>query len=659
MPEQYIMVSIFVFDDSVATSIDPACGEAGRRLVINIKNMKHSTSRAGFAALTPLALASAFSTLGAAPAAAQSAGDKALAPVVVTAARVQQLQAEALPHTTVLSAQDIANSQAVDLPSLLRHEAGLQFTRNGGIGQSGGIFMRGAPSRQTLVLLDGVPLTKQDATGTVSLEHLMLDQIERIEIVRGNVSAIYGSGAIGGVIQVFTKRGDGPARVNATVEAGSRDTRRASAVVSGSSGGLRYSLGASHFRTDGFSAINSAQRPGANPDNDGYRNTSANGTLSTEWSKGQELGVRFLATEGKFDFDSSFDTPADVHRGETDLSVATLFSHNRITDSWASRVSYSEFRDRNANRYITAFPINDYYRTRNRTLQWNNEIVLDPAWTVTAGAEHQSQHLTSDSGFDPVFRIGRNADSVYAGIQGKAGAHQWQLNARHDRIENVDSATTGYLGYGYLLTNALKATASVSTAFNAPPLGYLYAPVYGNPSLKPEKARAAEVGLQYALQDTLLRATVFMTRTTEQLDYDFATSRFENISKARNKGLELSATGKWRDTDLRASLTLQNPRDDTTGERLIRRARTLASVSANTAYGRWKVGGDVDYTGARPEGSNRLGAYTLVNLQARYSLGKELSVFGRLENLFDREYQTAFGFNQPPRGVFVGLNWQQ
>jgi vitamin B12 transporter len=621
--------------------------------------MKSSTSRAGLSALTPLALASAISTFGIAPAAAQSAGDQALAPVVVTASRVQQSQAEALPHTTVLSAQDIANSQAVDLPSLLRHEAGLQFTQNGGIGQTSGIFMRGAPSRQTLVLLDGVPMTKQDASGTVSLEHLMLDQIERIEVVRGNVSAVYGSGAIGGVIQIFTKRGDGPARVSASAEAGSRDTRRASAGVSGSAGGLRYALGASHFRTDGFSAINPAQRPGANPDKDGYRNTSANGSLSTEWSKGQELGVRFLASEGKFDFDSAFDTAADRHRGETGLNLVTLFSHNRFTDTWASRVSYSEFRDRNANRYITAFPVNDYYRTRNRTLQWNNEIAVSPAWTVTAGAEHQSQHLTSDSGYDPVFRTSRDADSVYAGIQGKAGAHQWQVNARHDRIGNVDSATTGYLGYGYLLTDALKATASISNAFNAPPLGYLYAPVYGNPALKPERARSAEAGLQYALRDTLLRATVFTTRTSEQLDYDFATSRFENISRARNKGLELSAAGKWRDTDLRASLTLQNPRDDSTGQRLVRRARTLASLSTNTTYGQWKVGGDLDYTGSRADGRNPLGAYTLVNLRARYALSKELSVSGRLENLFDRQYQTAFGFNQPPRGVFVGLNWQQ
>ncbi len=591
-----------------------------------------------------------------------STSDNMLPPVVVTASRMEQLQTDALPHTTVITSDEIRDSQAVDLPSLLRREAGVQFTQNGGYGQSSGLFVRGAETRQTLILLDGVPLTKQDATGTVSIEHLMLDQIDRIEIVRGNVSSVYGSSGIGGVIQIFTKRGDGPAQVNLNVEAGSRGTTKLSAGVNGSNGGTRYSLSASDFRTDGFSALNPDQIATANPDSDGYRNTSVSGALSQELANGHELGMRFSSTEGKFDFDSGsmFDATANLHAGTTDVGTVTAFSQNRIADNWSSRLSYSESRDRNANRYVTNFGNrDDNYKSKTRILHWHNEISMSAAWAGTAGYERQWQALNSDNGFGNLFSVNRNADSFYAGALGKFDAHQLQLNLRHDRLDRVESATTGYLGYGFDVTKAVKLIGNVSTGFSAPPLGYLYAPFFGNPNLKPEHARSVELGMQYSASGTLLRATLFKTRTRDQLQYDIATFRFDNIARARNQGLELSASGNWNDTDLRASLTLQDPRDDLTDQRLRRRARVLASLSATKTFGDWQWGGDLGYTGSRPDVPQDLEAYWITNLNARYTVMKGLSVLGRVDNLFDRKYQTAYGYNQSPRGIFIGLNWQQ
>lgn len=616
--------------------------------------MTFFTSRTGAVAWTPLALA-----LSAVSAFAQSSPDKTLSPVVVTASRLEQPQNEALPHTTVLTAQDIRNSQAVDLPTLLKREAGVQLTQTGGYGQASGLFVRGAETRQTLVLIDGVPLTKQDATGTVSIEHLMLDQVDHIEIVRGNVSSIYGSGAVGGVIQIFTKRGSGAPQASVNVEAGSRGTTRVSAGVSGASEATRFSLAASNFRTDGFSALNTSQIPQGNPDKDGYRNTSVSGMLSQEWSKGQELGLRFSSAEGKFDFDNAFGTPTEVDTAKTNVDTFTLFSHNRFTANWSSRVMYSESRDKNANRYDTTFGVTeDRYVSKTRSLQWNNEIALSPQWTATAGVERQWQALDSNDGYGTVFATNRNANSVFGGLQGNVGAHQWQFNLRHDQTDRLDSATTGYLGYGFNLTQSLKATASVATGFSAPPLGYLFAPYFGNPNLKPEHSRSAEAGLQYAVSGALLRAVLFKTRVTDQLQYDPVTGRFENVARASNEGLELSASGNWQNTDLRASLTVQDPRDDVTDKRLRRRARTLASVSANKNLGQWQVGGDLGYTGMRQDGVRDLGAYWTANLTSRYEVKKGLALFGRVENLFDRNYQTAYGYNQPPRGVFVGVNWQ-
>lgn len=638
-----------------------ACGEAGGMPLFRLFIMFIFRSNASCVATRLLSFALLIS--GAHSASAQtSSPDRILPPVVVTSSRVEQPQADALPHTTIITAQDIRNSQAVDLPSLLKREAGVQFTQNGGVGQSSGFFVRGAETRQTLILLDGVPLTKQDATGTVSIEHLMLDQIDRIEIVRGNVSSIYGSSGIGGVVQIFTRRGDGPARINLNVEAGSRGTTRLSAGVNGSTGGTRYSLSASDFRTDGFSALNPDQVATANPDRDGYRNTSVSGALSQELAKGHELGLRFSNTEGKADFDSgsSFDARTNMHTGRTDVDTVTAFSQNRFTDNWTSRLSYSESRDRNANRYVTNFgDRDDSYKSRTRILHWHNEISMSPAWTGTAGYERQWQALNSDNGFGNLFSVNRNADSFYVGTLGKFDAHQLQLNLRHDQLDRVDSATTGYLGYGFNMTDAFKLIGNVSTGFSAPPLGYLYSPFFGNPDLKPEHARSAELGLQYAKSGTLLRATLFKTKTRDQLQYDFSTFRFDNIARARNQGLELSASGNWARTDLRASLTLQDPRDDLTDQRLRRRARVLASLAATRTFGAWQLGGDVGYTGSRPDIPQNLSAYWLANLNARYTIIKGLSVFGRIDNVFDRKYQTAYGYNQPPRGVFVGLNWQQ
>ena len=609
------------------------------------------------------------------PGLAQSAdrADASLAPVVVTAARLAQSQADALPFTTVISAEQIRASQAVDLPALLRREAGIQFTQTGGMGQASGLFVRGADTRQTLVLLDGMPLTKQDATGTVSIEHLMLDQIDHIEIVRGNISSIYGSSAIGGVVQIFTRRGQGPARLTAEAEAGSRGTTRVAAGISGSTagpggtagnaaGGFHYALNASHFGTSGFSALNPAQVPTANPDRDGYRNSSVAGAVSQDFGSDHQVGANFSATRGKFDFDSNFGDPTDRHAGKTTVSTASVYSQDRLSDRWTSRLSYADARDRNTNRYDTSFSnYDDRYQSRTRMLQWTNEIMLTSAWQATAGAERQWQSLSVDDGFNPAFSVNRNASSIFAGLQGRLGAHQLQANLRHDQTDRVDSATTGYLGYGYVFNPRWKALASIATGFAAPPLGYLYYPGFGNPDLKAEHSRSAEVGLQYAWEATMVRAALFDTRTREQLQFDPGAGdfgAFANIARARNRGLEVSASGTAADTALRASLTLQDPRDATTGERLRRRARTLASLSASRSVGAWQYGGDVGFTGSRPDGASQLAAYGLINLNARYRLSKTVELFARAENLFDRQYQTAYGFNQAPRGVFAGVRWE-
>jgi vitamin B12 transporter len=611
-------------------------------------------------ALLPLALAAAF------PSFSQAQVTPQLRETVVTANRSEQLLTEALPHTTVIGRDLIDRSQAVDLPTLLSSEAGFQFTQNGGPGTASNVFLRGSAGLQVLVLIDGVALTKQDTTGTVSLEHIMLDQIERVEIVRGNVSAIYGSGAIGGVIQIFTRKGQGKPTGFARLEVGSYGSVRASTGVSGQFGDTRFSLGVGRHKTNGFSAMDVAQYPNENPDADGYRNTNYNFGISHDLAKAHTLGLRAQGSDGKSEFDGNgFGTPTDIFVGRNTLATWSLYSHNKITSDWRSELTYSQGRERSLfDGSLAAFPFNSEAITRNRTLNWTNFVAVGP-WLLTVGGERQRQSIDatdSSPGSTPTqLNRERGVTALFAGLAGTFGPHSAQLNARRDAADGLTAKTTGYAGYGFQLTPEWKLIGSVSSAFNLPPLGYLFDPFFGNPALQPETARSTEIGAQWAHDGQVLRATSFRTRTSNLLQFDPATSAFNNVANASNKGLEVSYSGKFSSADLRGSLTVQNPTDDATGQRLSRRARTMASFGASVPLGQWTVGGDLRYTGARPDApaNPSLPAYTVANLTTRYALTPGIALTARIDNLFDRKYQTAYGFNQSGRAAYVGVVWVQ
>ncbi len=581
---------------------------------------------------------------------------------VVTANRSEQLLTDALPHTTVIGRDVIERSQAVDLPTLLSSEAGFQFTQNGGRGMSATLFLRGSASLQVLVLIDGVPLTKQDSTGSVSLEHIMLDQVERVEIVRGNVSAIYGSGAVGGVIQVFMRKGQGKPKTFAQLEVGSVGSSHASAGVSGQVGETNYFVGVARLRTTGFSAMNTSQYPNENPDADGYSNTNYNLGLSQVLVPGHSLGLRAAGSDGEFDTDGGgFGTPTAVYKGASKLSTWSLYSHNQMTRDWLSKLTFSQHRERSIyDAKLTAFPYDSEAVTRSRALNWTHSVVLGP-WLLTAGAESQHQFIdATDSSLTQLNRE-RGVSALFAGLSGILGAHSMQFNLRRDNADGLPGETTGYAGYGFQLVPAWKLIASISSAFNLPPLGYLYDPFSGNPTLRPETAHSTELGLQWAQDKQVVRATIFNTRTTNLMQYDFATWTFNNVTDATNRGLELSYSGKLSSADLRASLTLQDPLDESTGMHLIRRARDMGSFGASVPLGQWTVGADLRYTGTRPDLVTvpSLPAYCVINMTARFALAPELALTAHIDNLLDRQYQTAYGYNQPGRAAYVGIVWAQ
>jgi vitamin B12 transporter len=602
---------------------------------------------------------------------AQTNAQGTLAEVVVTASRNPQLLSATSAHTTVITRADIEKSQAVDVVTLLQREAGLQGVQNGGLGTTATLFMRGLPSLDTLVLIDGVPQTKQDASGSVSLEHIMLDNVERIEVVRGNVSAIYGSGAIGGVIQIFTRASGQESSAKLGLEFGPRGTAKGTANVAVSAGDSYLNAGLSRLTTDGFSSINTRQYAFANPDADGYQNTSSNLSLSHSLSKDHRFGLQMTQSSGNTAIDNNYSgsLPTDTHFSTAKLNQATVFADDSF-GTWRSRLSFSEQTERDTYAAHGSYEATYGYNMRTNILSWVNTLPIGAYWLGTAGVEEQRQHVdtVADDGTPP-YDVNRIADAVFVGMEGSFGALSVQVNLRNDKIEGSQK-DTGYLGLGYSFTDALKLTASASTAFNAPPLGYLYYPYGGNLLLKPELANSNELGLQWSEGKHLLRATYFDTRVKDQLIFDNTFGLyggFNNVSQTRNTGIELSYRGAVGVTEWHGSLTQQYPVDETTAKQLVRRAKTMAVIGVSQPYGAWRAGADLRYVGDRNDtytqvGSGAtvpvvLGAYSVLDLTVAYRYSSQILLTARLDNAFDEKYQTVYGYNQQPQSLYVGAVW--
>ncbi len=619
--------------------------------------------------LKPISLAVLASCL-ITPVLAQENEEENLIPVVVTASRIEQSQKDAIASTTVITQEMIKNSQAFDLPDLLRNVAGLSIGNNGGAGQTTSIFMRGTESRHLLILLDGVPLTDSTSIGpTIQFQHILPEQIERIEIVRGNVSAIYGSGAIGGVIQIFTKKGEGKPNVNASAEIGTDTTIKLSGGVSGDVDGTRYAVSATRFKTNGFSAINPNQDVTANGDSDGTRDVAFNAALSKEWRKGQEVGVRLYGFDAKTDYDGWSGGSSGKDWTESKLMSFAAFTKNRITSDWLSTVTASHTTSKTE--YFYSLPNsetqdNSYFRGETSMLQWANEIALSSDWILSAGAdiEREKAEVIQYGFYASSMDQSRTNYDFYAGLTGKIDKHNFQVNARYDHVEDSGSDITGYFGYGYDLTSNWKLIASASTAFLAPTLYQQFDPSYGNKNLKAERSRSFEAGIQYANNKTLVRAVAFETRTHDLIS--ILNNKYTNIKEAKIKGIELNGSTQLAGVDVHGNFTWQLPENRETGEQLERRPKKIASLNVSKNIGRWFVGGDLHYEDYRHDMSYSsypyspvvLGSYTLLNLNVRYQLTKEVELFGRIENAFDKEYQTAYTYNQLGRAFFGGISWK-
>jgi vitamin B12 transporter len=593
--------------------------------------MKITSSRARLLAL-PLALAAAF------PSVAQIQ----MPPVIVTATRIAQPITDVVADVTLIDRAAIERSGAGGLVDLLARSPGIAMARNGGPGTSTSLYIRGAESRFTAVFINGVRVDSQ-STGGASWSAIPLSQIDRIEILRGPAAAIYGSDAIGGVIQIFTRDGEAGFLPTVEIGAGSHGTHKLALGLAGGTDVVDYSIGLSREISSGFSAI-----PLENPDMDGYRSTSVSGRIGLKLDAANRIQATFLQNEMDAQFDGGGLT-ADPHNLQRLQTVGLLWSAN-WTDAYSTRVSIGQGNERSDMPfyvYVTDTTVTSYL--------WHNEYRIENH-TLSMDVERREDKLNNTSTTPVVTTRFQNALALGYGL--KQGVHALQLNVRADHDSEFGAHATGSASYALSLTPSLRLTAAAGNAFRSPTVYQRFDSTYGLATLQPETSQNREVGVKYEQNGNSFSAILYRNDVSNLIYY--GTNTYEQAALAQYKGITLAATKRIAGVSVGGSLDMQNPRDMVTGKQLARRAKQMATLTADTRLSGWNMGAELQMTGSRFDNAantNRLPSYTLLNLTASTALSRDWTVLGRVDNVADQAYETAKGYATAGLGFYVGLKW--
>lgn len=584
--------------------------------------------------------------------------------VVVTASRIAQSREHVLADVTVIDREEIERAGQSTLVELLQRQPGIEIFSNGGAGKNSSIFLRGTNADHVVILVDGLRINSATA-GTTSVEHIPLSQIEHIEILRGPASSLYGADAIGGVIQIFTRRSDGSPHVTAFAGYGSHQTRRAEAGFSGSKENTRYALNASTLGTEGFSAKKVAT--GLDADNDPYRNLSLSASLTQRLAEGHELGVQIFQSRGNSDYDCN----KSICEIDSTLRSYGLSSRNRFLPFWNSTLQLGMGIDDSTDRAGTA---RSKFRTEQRQITWQNDVTL-PLGTLTLAYDRLEQQVSGTSNYAIK---SRDNNGWMASYLADTGAHSAQFSLRRDDNTRYGDHTTGGAAYGYLFAPRWRATASVGTAFKAPTFNQLYFPNFGNPALRPETSRNREAALRYDGHGTNASLTLFDNEIKNLIEFSgpaagtCTLSGFcpVNVGKARIRGMTFS--GDWHLSShwvLDGNLTVQSPRNEATDKLLIRRGQRHGALNLSYQAGAFRAGAEIVGTSERfnnAANSKRMDGYALLNLTASYAFHDNWQLEARANNVLDKDYVLAYTGStatSPPyetsgANLFFGLRYQ-
>lgn len=577
--------------------------------------------------------------------------------VVVTASRIPQERKAVIGDVSVIEAADIARAGQTTLLELLQTQPGIEIASNGGAGKPSSLFMRGTNSNHVIVLVDGIRINSETA-GNIAFENIPIAQIERVEILRGAASSLYGQDAIGGVIQIFTKKGkDGAPRFHASAGYGSYSTKTMDAGFSGSVGDTSFALNVSSYDTDGFSAIRTHNR--RYKDDDGYRNLAVSGSLSHQILPGHSVGLQFFSSEGHNRYDNSFNaTDFSNHNMARQFSYS-IFSRNQITENWHSTIRIGEGRDDATDYAETSMwsPVSrSYFDTKQRQFSWQNDIVL-PVGALTLLYDRLEQRVDSTTNYD---KTSRNNDGYAAIYSLTHGAHSAQLSYRSDHNAQYGTNDTGNIGYGYQINDAWQVTASYGSAFRAPTFNQLFWPGGGNPNLEPERSDNVEASVRYSNQQTSLSATIYENKVRNLI----AGWPAINVNRAKLQGLTLAGSQQWDAWTLRGNVDIQSPRSDDNDNLLPLRANRHGSLNLAYQWDKLRIAGEMISSSARYAelaNVNRLGGYTLFNMVTEYKITPEWRLLARANNIFDKKYALAMSgveyYNTPGSNVFFSVSY--
>ena len=582
-----------------------------------------------------------------------------LGTINVTATRMAQTADETLAPVLVITREDIERSQAQSVADLLRDQPGISISNSGGQGKYTSVFLRGTNSDQVLVLIDGVKVGSA-TSGTTAFEDIPLDLIERIEIVRGPQSSLYGSEAIGGVIQIFTRKGSGPLQPSLSVGGGSYGTGQGSAALSGDAGSSGwYSVGLSGFDTQGYAACKSSLTAGcytivAPGETDGYENQS--GRLRAGWRlpNGTEAEVNWLHTDGDSMYESSYSNESRSVRQVLGASLSTT-----PLAVWQTTLRAGQSQD-DSDDFLSGIFV-DRFDTQRNTLSWQNSVEIAKGHQLVAGVDWQNDRVTSTTAYDVT---SRDDTGVFAEYLMKLGAHDVQLSARRDNDQQFGTKNTGNAAWGYNLNADLRVTASFGTAFKAPTFNDLYYPGFSNPNLRPETSHSVNAGLAGKAGTERWSLNVFETQITDLIGLNAEYIPI-NIDTARIRGIEAVASTRLLDWNLHGNLNLLDPENQSTGPDdgniLPRRPKQAISIAADRSFEKWSAGATIRAESYRYDdlaNTVRLGGFTTVDLRTEYRVNHDWRVLARVENLLNKDYETAYLYNQPGCSVYVMLRYQ-
>jgi vitamin B12 transporter len=633
--------------------------------------------------LTPRASVAARSLLAVAASAALAVpawSQVVLAPIVVTGSREPQPLDRVTADVVVIDADRIRSSTADSVEDLLRREAGVQLSRTGGPGQSANVFIRGAGAQNTLVLVDGVRIGSA-TLGQVAFESLGLSQIDRIEVLRGPGSSLYGADAVGGVVQIFTKRGEGEPRITARAAVGGYHSFDTQAGVSGAQGGFDYAASLGREGSRGVSSLKPGDQFGNyNPDDDGFQRNTAQARLGFTPAAGHRVGLSVVGSQLDARYDSSEfapptftqDSTPDFH-GKLATDVIALDYRGEITPAWTTTGLVSHGNDD----LRSGADIVNRFRTLRDQLTWQNALKFGPDQQVMVALEYLNEKGQSDAFVEDVKR---DNTAAVLGYTGSFGAHVIQADLRHDHNSVYGNNTTGRLGWSMEVARNLRVRALAGTTFRAPSFNDLYYPGYGvdqdiasrygGQAVTAEKGRSVELGLNWREGDNDVSFTVYNNRVRDMIVYetdntlcpvtptaDYAFGCARNVGRARLQGATLTGStrfGAWR---MAATADVLDAKDLDTGNRLTRRAAHQESLSADYEVGAWSAGAAVLSVGSRPDGGATLAAYQTLDLRAHWRWTKQWQLEAKLLNATNREIEPARDYQSPGRQAWIGVRY--